>query len=367
MDDTTRIILHLDLDAFFCAVEEQRDPTLKGVPFAVGAPPEQRGVVASCSYAARVFGVHSALPMSRAVRLCPDLRIVPHHFDLYRAASRRVMALLHELTPLVEQLSIDEAFLDVTAFSSDGAATARTLQARINHEIGLPCSLGVASNKLVAKIANNLGKARLKSDQPPNAIEVVPPGEEARYLAPLAVIELWGVGPRTSEQLARLGVQTIGDLAGRDPEEMAGHFGKHGREMVLRARGIDDRPVITEHETKSISRETTFTRDQRDPAALRQVLQTLAADVAQQLQSSQLRGRTVQLKLRWGDFTTITRQTTLPQPTDDAALIFTTAAALLERVWSAQRAARLIGVGISGFDGGQSAAPQVRQLGLWEG
>jgi DNA polymerase-4 len=165
-----RKILHLDLDAFFCAVEEQRDPSLRGKPFAVGGRPDQRGVVASCSYAARQFGVRSAMPMSRAIKLCPDLIIVPSRYGAYQAASRQVMDQLHNLTPLVEQISIDEAFLDISDLPEPGEVVARNLQATINNELGLPCSLGVATNKLVAKIANNIGKASVKSDKPPNTI-----------------------------------------------------------------------------------------------------------------------------------------------------------------------------------------------------
>lgn len=356
------LILHLDLDAFFCAVEEQRDPALAGLPFAVGGRPEERGVVASCSYAARVFGVHSAMPMSQAVRLCPTLIVVPHHFDLYREASRKVMAILHELTPLVEQLSIDEAFLDVSAVSTDGEQTARDLQRRINSELGLPCSLGVAANKLVAKCANNIGKARSKGDKPPNAIEIVPRGTEAAYLAPLPVGELYGVGPKTAEKLNALGILTIGDLAKQSELEMKQRFGKSGYEMVLRARGIDDRPVVTERELKSISRETTFNRDQRDAQTLKQTLRELAADVAAQLRKEGLRGKTVHLKMRWSDFTTLTRQTTFKHGLESDEAVINAALTLFEQHWPAGRAVRLLGVGISGFE--EEGAPG--QLSLWD-
>jgi len=209
----TRKILHLDLDAFFCSVEELHDPSLQGTPFAVGGRPDQRGVVASCSYAARRFGVHSAMPMAQAVKVCPALIIVPHHRRVYREISQQVMAYLHTVTPLVEQLSVDEAFLDVTALPRPTEALANQMQQTINTRFQLPCSLGVATNKLVAKIANNIGKAKASGDQPPNAIQVVPPGEEAAFLAPLPVRELWGVGPKTAERLAQISIQTIGDLA----------------------------------------------------------------------------------------------------------------------------------------------------------
>src|SRR5262245_61933816 len=199
---TNRTIIHLDLDAFFCAVEEQRDPSLRGKPFAVGGRPESRGVVSSASYAARRFGVRSAMPMSTAVRHCPDLIVVPPHHLAYRAASQQVMERLHTITPLVEQISIDEAFLDVTALGEPGQTIAARLQATIRDELGLSCSLGVAANKLVAKIATDVGKSLVRSGQMPQAICVVPPGDEAAFLAPLPTTALWGVGPRTAEKLA---------------------------------------------------------------------------------------------------------------------------------------------------------------------
>jgi DNA polymerase-4 len=208
-----RTIIHLDLDAFFCAVEEQRDPSLRGKPFAVGGRPESRGVVASASYMARKFGVRSAIPMAQAVRLCPELLVVSPNFAAYRAASRQVMERLHALTPLVEQISIDEAFLDVTALAEPGNALAVRLQATIRDELALSCSLGVATNKLVAKVATDVGKSLVRSGKMPQAICVVPPGEEAAFLAPLPATALWGVGPKTAEKLAELGMHTIGDIA----------------------------------------------------------------------------------------------------------------------------------------------------------
>ena len=249
----TRTILHLDLDAFFCAVEEQHNKALVGKPFAVGGDPQKRGVVASCSYAARKFGVRSAMPMARAVRLCPDLIVVSRHMGDYSAMSRKVMAILHRLTPLVEQLSIDEAFLDVTGLPGDGEQIARQLQARIRDELDLPASLGVASNKLIAKIANNIGKASATGDGPPNAINVIAPGAEAAFLAPLPVRELWGVGPKTAQRLRQMNVETIGDLTRWSERDLAMRFGKLGHDLARRAMGIDNRPVQTEHETKSVS------------------------------------------------------------------------------------------------------------------
>ncbi len=358
----TRTIVHLDLDAFFCAVEELHRPELKGKPFAVGGRPEERGVVASCSYAARKFGVRSAMPMSTAIQRCPELLIVSRSMGRYSAVSSQVMAVLHELTPLVEQLSIDEAFLDVTGLPGGGEALARQLQTRINTELRLPCSLGVATNKLVAKIANNIGKSGAVGDGPPNAITIVPPGQEAAFLAPLNIRELWGVGPKTAERLNEMDVHTIGDLTRCSERDLIQRFGKMGYDMARRARGLDDRPIETERETKSISSEITFVHDVRDAQYLRRSLREQADEVASRVRESALQGRTVSIKLRWSDFTTLTRQTTLPQPVDDGDSIYTAAAALLEKVWTGGRPVRLIGVGISAFE----TEPPIRQLGLWD-
>jgi DNA polymerase IV len=357
-----RTILHLDLDAFFCAVEEQKQPELKGTAFAVGGLPEHRGVVASCSYAARKYGVRSAMPMSTALQRCPHLRIVDRSMGDYSAVSRQVMNLLHDLTPLVEQLSIDEAFLDVTGLPDDGEISARRLQARINTELDLPCSLGVASNKLVAKIANNIGKASAAGDGPPNAIKVVPPGTEAAFLAPLSIRELWGVGPKTAERLHKMDVQTIGDLTRWSERDLMLRFGKLGYDLARRARGLDDRPVETERETKSVSAETTFIRDIDDVTELKRTLRQLAEQVGHRARRSHLTGKTVAIKLRWSDFTTLTRQMTLPQPVDQDEIIYNAAVKLFEQVWSRGRPVRLLGVGLSGFD----AEPAAQQLGLWD-
>jgi DNA polymerase IV len=355
-----RTILHLDLDAFFCAVEEQHNPSLRGLPFAVGGRPEGRGVVASCSYPARRFGVHSAMPMARAVKICPNLIVVPPHFKAYRLASQEVMKRLNANTPLVEQISIDEAFLDVTGISDAGEGLARRLQAMMLNELGLPCSFGVATNKLVAKIANNIGKASAKRVGTPNAIQVVPPGQEAAFLAPLPILDLWGIGPKTAERLTQMGIQTIGDLARRPANDLERLFGKHGAEIAARARGIDERPVETEHEAKSISREITFARDVRDGETLRRVLRKLADGVGWRVRKAGFTGTTVKVKLRWSDFTTLTRQVTMPHPVDQDDEIYEAALHLFEFTWPKGRPIRLIGVGVSGLEPGQ------RQLSLWD-
>jgi len=345
-----RKILHVDLDAFFCAVEEQHDPTLRGVPFAVGGRPDRRGVIASCSYAARRYGVHSAMPTARAMRLCPQLRIVSSHHRQYSAVSRAVMARLLALTPLVEQISIDEAFLEVTDLPDPAAIIARRLQATIRNALGLPCSLGVATNKLVAKIATDVGKATARGAGPPNAIQVVPPGTEAAFLAPLPVQALWGVGPKSAERLAALGIFTVGDLAERPETDLVRHFGRFGHDLARWARGIDTRPIVTSRLMKSVSKETTFVNDVRDLRVLQRTLRELANGVAQRLQRKEKMGHTVGLKIRWPDFHTITRQTTLPHATNSAEEIYSVAEALLRRNWQPGTAIRLLGVGVSGLE-----------------
>jgi DNA polymerase-4 len=357
--NSSRKILHLDLDAFYCAVEEQREPKLRGKPFAVGGRPEERGVVASCSYPARQFGVRSAMPMSQAVKQCPVLLIVPAHHRTYGKVSQQVMDRLHTLTPLVEQLSIDEAFLDVTAQAAPAEQIARHLQTTINKELSLPCSLGVAANKLVAKIANNLGKAAVRSGSPPNAITVVPPGQEAAFLAPLPCEELWGVGPKTATRLRELSMATIGDIARWPETELASRFGKNGRDLSQHAKGIDHRPVEPHRDTKSISQETTFTRDVRDGDQLRRVLAEQADGVSKELKRKRLTATTVKLKLRWSDFTTLTRQSSFPQPLDDGEQLRVAAIRLFDQEWQGQLV-RLIGVGVTGLSN------TARQLSLWD-
>lgn len=346
-----RKILHLDLDAFFCAVEELRDPALAGKPFAVGGRPESRGVVASCSYPARRLGIHSAMPMSQAVRLCPHLIIVPARHGAYSAVSRQVMAQLSALTPLVEQISIDEAFLDVSDRSEAAEQIARQLQATIRSHLHLPCSLGVAGNKLVAKIANNVGKEQARGDGPPNAIMVVQEGAEAAFLAPLPCEALWGVGPKTAERLRELGITTIGELAAQPEADLLRRFGKNGLDFARHARGLDERPIVTEHERKSVSQEITFDRDVSDGEALRRTLAEQAAEVSRVLKSKDMAAATVKLKLRWPDFTTITRQVTLPAPTSESRIIAEAALQIFGREWG-RRAVRLIGVGVSGLHAG---------------
>jgi DNA polymerase-4 len=365
MTHKVRTIIHLDLDAFFCTVEEQRDVSLRGKPFAVGGRPEERGVVASCSYAARRFGVHSAMSMAQALRLCPRLIVVPTRHNVYRGVSQQVMKRLRALTPLVEQLSIDEAFVDVSALVEagdeirGGYRLARRLQRQMQNELGLSCSAGVATNKMMAKVANNFGKAQVTSGRLPHAICLVPPGGEAAFLSTLPVGALWGVGPKTEAQLKHNGIITIGDLARQPLAELVRRFGRHGYDLWQHAQGIDKREVQPVRETKSISSETTFVTDVSDWDVLLATLDEQAQDVARHLQRKRLRGSTVKIKLRWSDFSTPTRQLTLPHPTDQETEIREAAAALLQQLWTEGRPVRLLGVGIGTLS-------QLRQLSLWD-
>jgi DNA polymerase IV len=356
-----RKILHLDLDAFFCSVEENYDPTLRGKPFIVGGHPEGRGVVASASYPARAFGIRSAMPTGRALRLCPDLLIVHGHYHAYETASEAVMEHLMAITPLVEQISIDEAFFDVSDLPQPGLEIARAVQRAIWEELALPCSVGVAANKLVAKMATDAGKhAHRGQSGPPQTILVVPPGEEAVFLAPLPVDALWGIGPKTTARLFPLGVRTIGDILRLTEAQLTKLFGKMGPELRQRAQGIDDRPVVVTHEAKSISQEVTFERDRTDGKALLNTMRHMAEQVCSHLRQDGLAGSTVRIKLRWSDFTTITRQVSLPEPTDVDGVVYAHAQLLFEQAWPPGRPVRLIGVGVSGL------TDATRQLPLWE-
>lgn len=356
-----RSILHIDLDAFYCSVEEIENPDLRGKPFAVGGKPNERGVVASCSYAARAMGVRSAMPMSKAVQLCRDLIIVSGRHKLYSEYSERVMNKLRTLTPLVEQISIDEAFLDISNIDEDPTRLALDLQADIRVEFQLPSSIGIASNKLVAKIATEVGKKSSKiKDMPPFGFTIVPVGKEAEFLSPLPADMLWGVGPKTYAKLSELGIKTIGDIAHWPQKELIHLFGEHGKDLWLHAQGIDERPIVTEYETKSVSQETTFNVDISDDNALEKTLRQQAFDVAKQLKRSALAGKTVKIKIRLPDFTTFTRQITLPTATNDGDEIFQAAVKLMKAVRKPNQAVRLIGVGVSGI-----GAP-IRQLSLWD-
>ena len=339
-----RHIIHADLDAFYAAVEQLDNPELMGKPVLVGGSPQSRGVVATASYEARVFGVHSAMPMATAVRQCPQGIVVRPRFDRYREMSRKVMDVFQQWTDLVEPLSLDEAYLDVTARVEEGRlplGVALELKRQVKAATGLNVSIGVGTCKSVAKIASDLEK--------PDGLVVVAPGEERRFLAPLAVGKLWGIGPKTAERLHQDGIQTIGDLAAQPDDWFVRRFGKRAASVKAKAQGQDDEPVKTERNPKSISAETTFADDLSEPEELRAVLAKLAGNVARQLERKEVRGKTVTVKLRLADFTTLTRQTTLSSFTNSEEAIMETGWKLLAGELAPGRAFRLLGVGVSGF------------------
>jgi DNA polymerase-4 len=352
---STRVILHVDLDAFFAAVEQRDRPELRGKPVIVGGGgPNQRGVVSTASYEARKFGVHSAMPLRTAGRLCPQGIFLEVDGRKYQAESRRVMAILRRFTPMVQPVSIDEAFLDVTASRAlfgDGEAIGRQIKDAVHGETGLTISVGVATTKLVAKVASDLRK--------PDGLVVVPPGEEASFLAPLAISRLWGVGEKTAVALAEYGVKTIGDLASLPPDALERRLGKHGASLVARAHGIDPDPVAGGEPAKSIGHEHTFDRDTADRDVIERTLLGMADGVAGRLRSSGIRAVTITLKLRDSAFNTITRQTSLEVPADLTEPIFEAAVTLLRRELHGQKI-RLVGVTASNFRDRE-------QLGLFEG
>ena len=352
-------IIHADLDAFYATVEQLDNPELRGKPVLVGGRPESRGVVATASYEARPFGVHSAMPMRTAVRLCPQGIIVRPRFTRYREMSGKVMDIFRAFTDLVEPLSLDEAYLDIseTVNETEGRwplGVALELKRRVKEETGLTVSVGVSASKYVSKIASDLDK--------PDGLVVVPPGDEAGFLAPLAVGKLWGIGPKTAERLNSDGVDTIGDLAAQAPDWFTRVFGQRAESVRLRAAGLDNEPVHTERVTKSVSSETTFPDDLGDHDELHRVLYDLAGGVAGSLERKGLQGRTVTVKMRLADFTTFSRQSTLVSPSNEAAPIREMARRLLSAELTPGRTFRLLGVGVSNF----AEADAVRQLSLWE-
>ncbi len=321
-------------------MEALEHPELRGKPVIVGAPPDRRGVVATASYEARKYGVRSAMPSRTAARLCPDAIFIPPNFPLYRRYSRRVMDLIRQVTPLIEQVSIDEAYLDLTeAAGGDfdrAVELAREIQRRVKEETGLDCSIGLATNKLVAKVACGRGK--------PRGFTVVPPGEEAGFLAPLPVDEVPGIGPVTAAALQRSAIRTLGQLAACDEGELAQRFGKRGPWMRRAALGIDDTPVVTGWEPKSVSSETTFESDVSDGTALRAALRRLAAEVARRMEREGVQGRTIAIKVRYGNFETITRARTRPWAISGADELAREAVALFDLHWQPGRPVRLLGV-----------------------
>lgn len=339
------------MDAFFVNVHLLDHPQDAGIPLVVGGRPEGRGVVASASYEARRFGIHSAMPAARALRLCPQLKFVEHNWPRIKACSRDVMAMLGEYGP-VEQMSVDEAYVELSAHSQP-AALAVALRERVPRETGLPASVGLATSKLVAKVASDHDK--------PQGCTIVRPGQEVEFLAPLSVRVIWGIGPRTAERLASLGVETCGQLAAAGADALRLEFGSRAESLQRRARGIDERPVQSERELpRSISQERTFSRDVNDPRFLQEKLREMSAGVAQSLQRQGLVAYTVFVKFRWADFTTFTRQKTVSTAVEDEGQIVRLALQLWRQNWPGGQRMRLLGVGVSSIE-----EPVARQLSLF--
>ncbi len=335
----TRTIVHADLDAFYASVEVLDDPSLRGRPVIVGGGPDARGVVMAASYEAREFGVHSAMPLRTAGRRCPNGVFLPGRPERYRELSERVMSIFASFTPLVEPISLDEAFLDVTGSETafgDGETIGRQIKQRVLDEIGLVVSVGVATNKLVAKVASDLRK--------PDALVVVAGGDEAAFLAPLPIRRLWGVGPKAQAALVEYGVTTIGQLAALPQGTLHRRFGRHGDDLAARARGDDASEVHAGHQPKSIGHEHTFDVDTTDQRRLEATLLDVAESVASRLRRHGLAAGAVQLKLRYEGFETLTRQAPLPHQTRETEPLYGVGVALLRRTLTGGRAVRLIGL-----------------------
>ena len=336
-----RRILHIDMDAFYASVEQRDRPELRGRPVAVGGRPESRAVVCAASYEAREFGVRSAMPMSRAVRLCPDLVIVPTDFARYRAVSQAVFAIFRSVTPLVEPLSLDEAYLDVTENAwgeTLGVHVARRIKQAIRDETGLTASAGVAPSKFLAKIASGWRK--------PDGLTVIAPERMEAFLQHLPIDALWGVGPVTAKRLRAHGIERLIDVRTARPDTLAAAVGSQAAWLTALAWGRDDRRVTPDRPTKSHGAERTYDEDLRDVALMRAQLDRLSAICGEWLARKQFRARTVTLKVRYDDFTTVTRSQSVAGGVGDAATIRTRACALLDRTAAATRPVRLLGVSI---------------------
>ena len=353
-----RKIVHLDMDAFYASVEQRDNPALRGQPLAVGGRPEGRGVVAAASYEARKFGVRSAMPMATALRLCPKLVIVRPDFQHYRAVSREVFSILRECTPLVEPLSLDEAYLDVTTNAwgeALGATVAGRLKKRILEQTGLTASAGVAPNKFLAKIASGWRK--------PDGLTVIAPERVEAFLQKLPVEALWGVGPVTSKKLKDIGVLRVVDLRTVDQGRLHRAVGSLAEWLCQLARGEDPREVCPDRPTKSVSEESTYAEDLVDPDLIRSETEGMARSVAASLARKALTARTLTLKVRYSDFTTVTRSHTAEPPTRDPSRLAERSAMLLSRTEAGRRPVRLLGVGAHGLvEDGHSEEPSSEAL-----
>lgn len=336
-----RAVLHLDMDAFYVNVHLLDHPENRNKPLVVGGKPQERGVVASASYEARKLGIRSAMPTSQAVRLCRDLLIVPADWPHIRECSRQVMEILREYGP-VEQMSVDEAYVDLSGHE-EPERLAAAIQSHVKNSTGLPASVGLATNKLVAKVASDFQK--------PAGCTIVRPQQEAAFLEPLAVRVIWGIGPRTAERLQGLGIDTCGALAAADLHQLKPLFKNQAENLIQRAQGVDDRPVVAERgQSKSISQEWTFNSDINDPELLSHKLRQMCETVVDSLREEKLIAHTIYVKFRWADFTTFTRQKSLDVGTDELEMIVALAEMIWREHWPLGQRMRLLGVGVSNLE-----------------
>ncbi len=355
-DAGPRKIIHVDMDAFYASVEQRDNPDLRGKPVAVGGS-TIRGVVAAASYEARRFGVRSAMPSVTAARKCPDLIFVKPRFDVYKAESRRIRAIFAEYTPLIEPLSLDEAYLDVTenlAGIASATAIAERIRAKIKAETGLTASAGVSYNKFLAKLASDQNK--------PDGLFVITPRMGPGFVEALPVGRFHGIGPATAARMNALGIETGADLCARDEAFLRQHFGKAGTFYYWIARGVDDRPVRPDRVRKSIGAENTFMTDLFTLAAAREAIAPIVDKVWRHVEANAIRGRTVTVKVKFSDFTIITRAQSYPAPIDSRPALEQAADALLAPVFPVPRGIRLLGVTLSGLEA--EAAPATRQMRL---
>lgn len=353
-----RKIIHVDMDAFYASVEQRDNPALQGRPVIVGGAADQRGVVAAASYEARAFGIHSAMPSSRAQRLCPDAVFLRPRFDVYRSVSHQIRAIFLSVTPCVEPLSLDEAYLDVSGVEAyQGSATrmAVEIKRQIREQTGVTASAGVSYNKLLAKLASDMDK--------PDGLTVITPGAAPALLREMSVKRLPGVGPATMAKMQRLDIHTCAQLMDYPEAELTQRFGRLGARFKSMAAGIDERPVSPHRAPQSIGAETTFPQDILDVSALHDALAGLAEKVAGRLHSRKLAGRNVTLKIKYADFSLITRSLSLPFAVHDAASLLSHVPALIERTQAGRRAVRLAGITVSRLE---PKAQVNRQAGLFE-
>ncbi|MEQ8636484.1 DNA polymerase IV [Gimesia maris] len=343
-----RTILHVDMDAFYASIEERDHPELQGQPIIVGGRAEHRGVVSAANYPARKFGVHSAMPMKTARQLCPQAHFFPVRMSDYAEVSQSLQKIFRKYTPLVEPLSLDEAFLDVSGSQllfGNGREIAASIKQEVRHSLQLIASVGVAPNKFLAKIASDADK--------PDGLVVVEPDKIQEFLDPLPVSRVWGIGKMATQRFNRLGIQTISQVRVLEPKILTELFGEQGLHLWNLSQGLDERAVIPERQAKSISRETTFSSDVNDLEILRIILMDLVEDVSRRLRQNKLRGKTIQLKIRYDDFSTFTRSTTVSQPTDLTREIEQSALLMLDqKLPERPLSIRLIGVGVTGFQSG---------------